>query len=136
MHNTPRQIGDQLRQFLAKSGLTQQALEKKVGIHQSQISRVCRAEFERLTPNIKALCAFAKIELEEKSEERNKSGRILELVDTIAGRSRQRRHLVIKLLTAAALLASVPAAKYSASRRATQLPRRRKSLRRRNPNRR
>jgi transcriptional regulator with XRE-family HTH domain len=106
MDNSPKEIASQLKEFLAKSRLTQQALQKKIGIPQSQISRVTRGQFQRLTPNVKTLCEFANIQLKDVARKRDKQSEVEKLIDGIVGGSQYRQRLVIKLLKTGALLAS------------------------------
>ena len=116
MDKTPAKIGDQLTQFLASSGLTQEALEKKTGIPQAQISRVCRGQFERITANVRLLCKFAKIPLSEGFRGPAAGSRIVELVDSIVAGSVHRERLMVKLLETGELLASSDAVPLSKSR--------------------
>src|SRR5713101_6003668 len=106
MNNSPREIGARLKQFLAQRHLTQQALEKRLGIPQSQISRVCCGEIERLTPRVRDLCKFARIELKDETGELEGPAQIVKLINSITGGSRHRENLLVKLLKTGALLAS------------------------------
>jgi transcriptional regulator with XRE-family HTH domain len=105
MDISPREIARQLQEFLAKTGLTQEALQKRTGIAQSQISRVMRGRFHRITPNVRKLCAAAKIKTVPLSTARDES-EIAKLVRLIVGGSRHRERLLAKLLKTGMLLLS------------------------------
>jgi transcriptional regulator with XRE-family HTH domain len=105
MHISAHTIAKQLRSFVTKKRLTQQALEKETGVPQSQISRAMRAEFHRISPNIETLCKFAGIDLTGDARGKAPLLDITAIINGIVQGSRHRERLLIKLLKTGALLA-------------------------------
>jgi transcriptional regulator with XRE-family HTH domain len=52
-----------LRRWKVYSGLNQPEIASRSGVHQSQISRILRGDFKRISKNVRRLCKFAKINL-------------------------------------------------------------------------
>jgi len=52
---------EQLRCVFDKNGATQQEIAKQSGVHQSQVSRILRGEFKRLTRNVLKICKYANV---------------------------------------------------------------------------
>jgi len=102
MHKLPSTIAAELRAYLKRARLTQQMLEKRSGIAQPQISRICRGQFERITPTVVKLCRIANISLT--GQRRGPSRQLSALINGIVAGSRHRERLVVKLLKTAASL--------------------------------
>ena len=58
-----RKIGDKMRQ----QGETQSAVSHRLGLHQSQISRILQGRFKRLSPSVKKLCIDAGVRVDQVS---------------------------------------------------------------------
>ena len=61
---TIEQLVTAIRAHMAHSGISQEELAREVGMHQSQVSRILRGEFRRLSPNLKKLCLYARIRVD------------------------------------------------------------------------
>jgi len=51
-----------LREYLNREGLTLRQVSERVDVDVSQISRYLNGRFRRMSPNLQAICKFAKVE--------------------------------------------------------------------------
>jgi predicted XRE-type DNA-binding protein len=112
-----RASSDALRAAFAKSpklaAMTQIEIAKATGIHQSQISRLMKGDFRRLSSrNVVKLCDYAQIPFPSC---RRISRRLKETVEQVWNGSAQQEQALVKLLQAAAMLATVHVANESNS---------------------
>jgi transcriptional regulator with XRE-family HTH domain len=89
--------------------MTQQKLAARTGVHQSQISRICRGQFERATAaNVARLCKYAKIPIDQDARATRIDSHISKLLGDIIDGSHFRRSLIIRLVKIGAVLAAPP----------------------------
>ena len=58
-------VGLKIRHKMLERSDTQESLSRKLRIHQSQISRVLRGDFKRLSPHVRRLCEYAGLSLDK-----------------------------------------------------------------------
>lgn len=58
-YKAPEEISEQIRDHLAQKGITQTHVANKLGINQSQVSRIANGRFRRVTSAVQSLCDYA-----------------------------------------------------------------------------
>jgi transcriptional regulator with XRE-family HTH domain len=116
----------QLRQSPRLAGLKQPEIARKAKIHQSQVSRILRGQFKRVTaPSVMKLCEFARI---KRMTDRPLSPKLQNVLRGVWDGSSAQEQALVRLLKAGDALALAHSATDLASRTTrTKVPKSKKS---------
>lgn len=90
-------LGELMRLAMKAQGLTQMGVAKRAGCNQSQVSRLCRGQFDDETECLSQMCSVLKIRLRSKSEKSqdalDRIGRLLRVEGAPKAPGRRARRL-------------------------------------------
>jgi len=95
------EIAPALRSYMKNTCTTQEVVSQKLGIHQSQISRLLNGEYQRLSPNLKKFCDYAKIEVGIRVRGKSKkqlSRKLSRVVAEVWDGSKQHEYALIRII--------------------------------------
>lgn len=67
------EIKNKINTFISENNLTQTQIANSTGIHQSQVSRILNGQFKTVSKNIKTLCKYANINIDQTHAQKNLS---------------------------------------------------------------
>jgi transcriptional regulator with XRE-family HTH domain len=97
-------IAERLRRAMAAAGWTQMGLADKSGVDQSQLSRILKGEFVRITENVKKVCKYANVDFAATASNKPLPKAVATALRDLLDGTKERERAVVGLLKAEARL--------------------------------
>lgn len=90
----------QLCDSFEKSRVTQQQIANGSGVHQSQVSRILRGEFKRMTRNVVKICKYANVAPGQVASKGSLAAELTSLLKQLCDGTSEREKTLLRLLKA------------------------------------